>query len=146
MASWRVLALAVALLSAPALSAETSRLEVVTQSGEHVFEVELADTNETRALGLMYRDHLDPGAGMLFDFGREDMVYMWMKNTHIPLDMIFAAKDGVVVSIHANAKPMSLATITSKQPVQAVLEVNAGVAKDIGLAVGDRLKHPMFGQ
>ncbi len=145
MAASRVLALVLLLLTRPALAAETTRLDIVTRTGEHAFAVELADTIETRSLGLMYRDHLDPDSGMLFDFGREDMVFMWMKNTHIPLDMIFAARDGVVVSIHPDAKPMSLATISSQKPAWAVLEVNAGVAKRIGLQVGDRLRHALFG-
>ena len=111
----------------------------------HRYEVEVAATPGARAQGLMFRRALAPGAGMLFDFGRDEVARMWMKNTFIPLDMVFAAGDGTVRSIVRNARPRSLDTISSRVPVRAVLEVNGGEADRIGLAAGDRLRHPVFG-
>ena len=138
-----------ALLLAGVLAAFGARAEEVcidVRSGAvHRYEVELADTPGARAKGLMYRRELGPRAGMLFDFGRDEIASMWMKNTFIPLDMVFADRSGVVRRIVRNARPRSLDTISSRVPVRAVLEVNGGEAERIGLAVGDRVRHPVFG-
>jgi hypothetical protein len=120
------------------------RIEIVTSSGPHVFEAEVARTMEERGKGLMFRRELAENRAMLFDFGVEQKVMMWMKNTYVPLDMIFVGKNGRVTSIARDAKPMSEDLIPSGQPAYAVIEVAAGVAKKIGLAVGDRVKHPIF--
>ena len=82
---------------------------------------------------------------MLFDFGRDEVASMWMKNTFIPLDMVFADRSGVVRRIVRKARPRSLDSISSRVAVRAVLEVNGGEAERIGLAVGDRMRHPVFG-
>ena len=111
----------------------------------HRYEVELAATPSARAQGLMFRRELAPRAGMLFDFGRDEVASMWMKNTFIPLDMVFADRDGVVRRVFRDARPRSLDTISSLVPVRAVLEINGGDADRIGLAAGDRLRHPVFG-
>ena len=111
----------------------------------HHYEVEVADTPRERARGLMFRRSLDPRAGMLFDFGRDEIARMWMKNTFIPLDMVFADRDGTVRGIARDARPRSLDTISSRVPVRAVLELNGGEAERIGLAPGDRIRHPVFG-
>ena len=111
----------------------------------HRYEVELAATPAARARGLMFRRELAPRAGMLFDFGRDEVASMWMKNTFIPLDMVFADRNGVVRRIVRDARPRSLDTISSRVPVRAVLELNGGEADRIGLATGDRLRHPVFG-
>ena len=111
----------------------------------HRYEVEVAATPHARAQGLMFRRSLAPGSGMLFDFGRDEVARMWMKNTFIPLDMVFADRDGVVRRIVRNARPRSLDTISSRAPVRAVLELNGGETERIGLAAGDRLRHPVFG-
>jgi uncharacterized membrane protein (UPF0127 family) len=135
--------------SASAQSAEIkfkrSSLTVVTGAREIKFEVELALNDAERARGLMFRDKLGPYDGMLFDFYQEAPVSFWMKNTLIPLDMVFIAGDGTIRHIHANAVPHSTDTVPSEFPVRAVLEINGGSAKLLGIKAGDKVKHPIFG-
>lgn len=136
-----VLAILVGLVPLSACSSD-GRLVVRTASGDYAFNVEVVDTPETRAKGLMFRQSLAPDAGMLFDFGREQPVAFWMQNTFIPLDMIFIAADGEVKTIHVNAVPHDTTSIPSQVPVQFVLEIPGGRAKEIGLEPGDRIEHP----
>jgi uncharacterized membrane protein (UPF0127 family) len=154
-AMWRVLslcgALALGVFLSPASvfaqSAPAGELEdliLVTSSGEHVFKVEVMRTDEQRARGLMFRRHMPVDRGMLFDFKTEQRVMMWMRNTYIPLDMVFITRAGVVVNVAEDTEPMSERTIPSAAPAYAVLEVNAGVARRIGLKAGDRVKHTLF--
>ena len=127
------------------LAARAEPVCVDVRGGEvHRYEVEVAATPQERARGLMFRRSLAPGAGMLFDFGRDEIARMWMKNTFIPLDMVFADRDGTVRGIVRDTRPRSLDTISSPVPVRAVLELNGGEAERIGLAAGDRLRHPVF--
>jgi len=107
--------------------------------------VEIADTAEERARGLMFRKQLGAYEGMLFDFFQEMQVSFWMKNTLIPLDMVFIAGDGTVKHVHANAVPLSTDAIPSRYPVRAVLEINGGSAALLGIKPGDKVKHPIFG-
>ena len=102
-------------------------------------------TDAERERGLMNRRSLARDRGMLFDFHKEAPVYFWMKNTFIPLDMIFVAHDGRVVSVKHDAKPMDETIIPSGAPAQGVIEVIAGVADAIGVKPGDAVRHPMFG-
>ena len=134
----------VSLLALAARAVEPICLELAGGAVQR-YEVELAATPGARAKGLMFRRELAPRAGMLFDFGRDEVASMWMKNTFIPLDMVFADRNGVVRRIVRNARPRSLDTISSRTPVRAVLELNGGEAERIGLAAGDRLRHPVFG-
>ncbi len=113
-----------------------------TAKGDFTFTVEIADTDEARAKGLMFRTELAPDAGMLFDYHSEQQTAFWMQNTLIPLDMIFIGADGVVKTIHVNAKPLDTTSIPSQVPVQFVLEIAGGRSQEIGLAVGDRMDHP----
>ena len=83
--------------------------------------------------------------GMLFDFKAPRVIVMWMKDTLIPLDMLFIAADGTIVTIAENTRPLSLAAISSRVPVLGVLEVNAGTVRRLGLRAGDRVVHPIFG-
>ena len=122
-----------------------SSLVVETGGREIKFEVDLALNDVERARGLMFRDKLGPYEGMLFDFYQEAPVSFWMKNTLIPLDMVFIAADGTVKHVHANAVPLSTDTIPSQFPVRAVLEINGGSAKLLGIKPGDKVKHPIFG-
>ena len=133
-----------ATLAAPSARAEAVCLDLAG-GAVHRYVVEVAATPVARAEGLMFRRSLAPGAGMLFDFGRDEIARMWMKNTFIPLDMVFVDRGGVVRGIARNARPRSLDTISSRVPVRAVLELNGGEAERIGLAAGDRLRHPVFG-
>ena len=137
-------AVALALASAPAPAADLHTLEIVTKSGVHVFSVELAVTEEARARGLMFRKDLPDGKGMLFDFGRDQEVAMWMKNTLIPLDMLFITASGRILRIAEDTEPMSERIIPSGGPVRAVLEVAGGTAKKYGIAAGDRVAHAWF--
>ncbi len=114
-----------------------------TAGGDFTFEIELADTLKTRADGLMFRNELASNAGMLFDFQEEREVSFWMRNTFIPLDMIFIAADGTVMSIHANARPQDETSIPSGFPVRFVLEIPGGRSAEIGLRVGDKMVHPL---
>ena len=126
-------------------AAELQNLEIVSQSGVHVFSVEFAATDEERERGLMFRKELPDGHGMLFDFKADRDVAMWMKNTLIPLDMIFIRSDGRISNIAESTEPMSTRIIPSRGAVRAVLEVPGGTAKRLGIKVGDRVAHPMFG-
>jgi uncharacterized membrane protein (UPF0127 family) len=119
-------------------------LDIVTSSGAHPFSVEVMRTARERERGLMFRRALPVDRGMLFDFESERLVQMWMKNTYIPLDMIFISRTGRVVGLAENTEPLSERIISSGAPAAAVLEVNAGAAARIGLKIGDRVRHPLF--
>ena len=125
-------------------AAQLQPLEIASKRGVHVFAVELASTPEEQAKGLMFRRELPEGQGMLFDFHHEQPTSFWMKNTYVPLDMIFIRGDGRILRISENTVPLSEALISSGGPVRAVLEVNAGIAKKLGIAPGDRVAHPIF--
>ena len=119
-------------------------LQITTASGRHDFSIEVMRTDEERAKGLMYRRYMAADRGMLFDFKTEQTVNMWMKNTYIPLDMIFISRNGTVTHVAADTEPLSERIISSHGPAFAVLEVNAGIAAKIGLKIGDRVQHSMF--
>ena len=127
-----------------ARAASLQPLEIATKSGVQVFSVEMATTDKERETGLMYRKELPDGKGMLFDFSPEQQVSMWMKNTYIPLDMIFIRADGRILRIAENTEPLSTRIIPSGGPAKGVLEVIAGTAKKYGIAPGDRVAHPLF--
>jgi uncharacterized membrane protein (UPF0127 family) len=120
-------------------------LTITTRAGaRHIFQVEVARTPDQRSQGLMYRKSMPADHGMLFDFERVEPVSMWMKNTYIPLDMLFIKPDGTIARIAANAEPLSTRTISSGEPVLSVLELNAGSAALHGIRPGDRVEHPLF--
>jgi uncharacterized membrane protein (UPF0127 family) len=117
-----------------------------TETGEHSFDIEVMTTNGERAKGLMFRRSLPAKSGMLFVYDRPQAATMWMKNTYIPLDMVFIAEGGEVHRIEANTEPFSTALISSEGDIIAVLELNAGEAARIGLRRGDRAIYPGLGQ
>lgn len=142
-----VFALTALSLLAVSTRAETSaslrqELVVNTEAGPRSFQVELADEPRERATGLMYRRHLPKGGGMLFDFGEEQAVSMWMANTYIPLDMLFIKADGTVESIGERTTPMSRRSVASKGPVRYVLEINGGLSDELGIKPGDTVTGP----
>jgi uncharacterized protein len=144
---WAALALVVFLAASasfPARGGELDSLEIATSTGRHAFQVEIADNDASRERGLMDRRYMAPDHGMLFEFDRDEPTSFWMKNTYIPLDMIFIARSGLVTRIVANAEPLSERVIPSGGPCAAVLELSGGVAASIGLKVGDRVRHPFF--
>jgi len=130
--------------SSAARAQNLDRLEILTASGAHAYSVEIANTEQSRELGLMNRRFMPADRGMLFEFPKEEPVAFWMKNTFIPLDMIFIRHDGAVICVTANAEPLSEATIPCDGPVDGVLELNGGVAASIGLRPGDKVRHPFF--
>ncbi len=142
--------LALALLAAASAAAQTPQaenLEIRTATGAVLpFRVELADEESERAVGLMHRHKLAEDAGMLFLFERDQTVSMWMKNTYIPLDMLFLSRDGEVVGIAERTVPHSLEVISSPRPVGGVLELNGGTAARLGIKPGDRAFHPALGK
>lgn len=127
-----------------AQSAEGPREElvVVTKTGEKRFEVEIADDNRERALGLMFRRQMAEDEGMLFDFGTEQPAGFWMRNTYIPLDMLFIKADGTIESIAERTTPLSEKSVQSKGPVRFVLEINGGLSDTLGIAAGDTISGP----
>jgi uncharacterized membrane protein (UPF0127 family) len=125
-------------------AAENQILEIASKNGVHAFAVEVAITDDERERGLMFRKSLPLGHGMLFDFKQDQNVAMWMKNTYIPLDMIFILSDGRIARIAENTTPLSERIISSGGPVRAVLEVIGGTAHKFGIVPGDRVAHPMF--
>ena len=119
-------------------------LDLVSASGPHRFHVEVMRTEPELEHGLMDRRYLPPDRGMLFDFKQSKPVMMWMKNTYIPLDMVFIGADGRVVSTAQNTEPLSERIIPSNGDALGVLEINAGTVAKIGLKPGDRVENGMF--
>jgi uncharacterized protein len=119
-------------------------LVLVMASGEKPITIEVAQTPEDMAQGLMFRTELPEGQGMLFPSSAPRESSMWMRNTYIPLDMVFIRADGVVHRIEAMTEPMSETIIPSDGPVLAVLELTGGSAQRLGLKAGDKVRHAMF--
>ena len=113
---------------------------------QHKLKVEVASTPKQRARGLMFRKELAADSGMLFLFDRSEIQKMWMKNTAIPLDMLFIAPDGTVVDVVTNAEPFSEEVIASRASASAVLEMNAGAVMRAGIHAGDRVEHEAFAE
>ena len=141
---WPTLLVLLLTWSASAHAQLLQPLTIVTASGRHTFQVELADNDASRAQGLMYRRSLAPDRGMLFDFKRVEPISMWMQNTYVSLDMLFIRPDGTIARVATNAEPLSTRTIPSGEPVLAVLEVVAGTAARLGIKPGDKVEHPLF--
>lgn len=141
-----VLLLLAALLSAaaPALALPQTELLVETASSQFRFEVEIADDPSERAQGLMFRETLADNAGMLFLYPEPQKVEFWMKNTPLSLDIVFVRQDGTIARIAENTTPFSEDTIPSGEAIIAVLEVKGGLMRELGIAVGDRLRQPQY--
>jgi uncharacterized protein len=122
-----------------------SELTIVSATGRHRFKVEVAETAAQMTQGLMFRRSLAPDAGMVFDYKQPTAATMWMRNTLIPLDMLFVDEQGRIVNIHQRAVPESLDVIAAAAPVRAVIELNGGTAARLGIAPGDQVVHPIFG-
>lgn len=128
----------------PLTSFPRAPLVIETKAAHRPFEVWVADSPARRSQGLMFVKRLQPGTGMLFLYNESQPIAMWMKNTLIPLDMLFVASDGRITRIAQRAKPRSLATIASMGYVIAVLEIGGGEAERLGIETGDRVSHPAF--
>jgi hypothetical protein len=143
-----VAAAAVALcLAAGAALADCApdRIDLRGPWGAARFTVEVADTGAERAQGLMHRESMPRGAGMLFVYDRPQSVSFWMRNTLIPLDMVFADAQGKVTRVHAEAVPLDETAIRGGPGVQYVLEINGGLAEAFGIGPGTEMRHPSIG-
>lgn len=121
-----------------------SEILIVSKSGEHKFVVDVATTMAQRQMGLMYRKKMARNRGMMFDFGEEQLIAMWMKNTLIPLDMLFVDKTGKILQIERATTPLSLETIAGRRPAMSVIELNAGLTTELGISEGDQVMHNIF--
>ena len=119
-------------------------LTIETHRGSRAFIVEMASDPLSQKQGLMYRRQLAPDAGMLFDFQETVMLSFWMKNTILPLDILFIRPDGTISSIAPDTVPLSTAPVTSVEPVRAVLEIHGGRARELGIRAGDRVRAQIF--
>ena len=150
--NWKMLAAAFLLLfgglavAQTEITFETSQLTLHTATGDHEIVVELADTEQQRQRGLMYRTELAPDHGMIFDLGPPRTASMWMANTLIPLDMVFIRTDGSVAGFYEQAEPGSKRVIASREPVKYVLELAGGQAQAYGLKPGDTVTGPALKQ
>jgi hypothetical protein len=133
-----------AALARPADAMRRETLTLHTAQGQHVIDIEVTETPEEMARGLMFRPHLAEKAGMLFVYDAPREVTMWMENTRIPLDMVFIRADGIVHRIQAWTEPFSRETIHSRGSVVACLELAGGAAERLGLKPGDRVEHSAF--
>jgi uncharacterized membrane protein (UPF0127 family) len=121
-------------------------LDIRGPSGQQHFNVEVADDAPERQKGLMFRESMAMSAGMLFVFESPKHASFWMKNTLIPLDLIFVDSTGTVTRVHSNAIPLDESSIDGGEGVAFVLEINGGLAKRMGIAVGAEIRHPMVQQ
>jgi uncharacterized membrane protein (UPF0127 family) len=139
-----VLVLALAMPAAAAAKAKPSQLTVDTARGRQSFAVEVVREEVDRNRGLMFRRHMARRHGMLFDYDPPQNVAFWMKNTYIPLDIIFIGADGRIINIYAMTTPLSLEPLPAGGPVRGVLEINGGLSAKLGIKPGDRVHHKLF--
>jgi uncharacterized membrane protein (UPF0127 family) len=131
-------------LSLPIVAAQAEPVVVETAAGDVSFKVELALTPDEQSTGLMHRRKLPEDAGMLFIYTKPSRVGFWMKNTLIPLDIIFIDGRNRIIHVHENAQPLSLKVISPDRPARAVLEINGGISRRKGIVVGARVRHPLL--
>jgi uncharacterized protein len=144
LAAFATFALAARAIAQGLQTFDKSKLVIETDRGKFPLDIELALSEPQMEQGLMFRRALAADAGMLFEYGKEHTITMWMKNTYIPLDMLFMDSNGKVVDYHERAVPLSLAVIESRVPARAVLEVNSGTVARLGIKVGDTVHHAFF--
>jgi uncharacterized protein len=139
------LAILVAVSSAQAQeAARIEPLSIVTKESATLFAAEVADSDELRERGLMFRHVMPVGQAMLFDFEKPRPAAMWMKNTYISLDMLFVRADGTIAAIAENTEPLSTQTISVEEPVLGVVELAAGTVKRLGIRRNDKVYHQVF--
>jgi len=123
------------------LPVDPAPLTIETAGGERRFSIEIADDDRERSAGLMFRTEMRDDHGMLFVFEQTRRLAFWMKNTPMPLDLVFIGADGRIVAI-LKGEPFSIAPIAPEAPARFVLELKAGTAEKTGIADGDRVRHP----
>jgi uncharacterized protein len=129
------------------MAQDVARIEpmsVVTETTATLFSAEIADTDELRERGLMFRHVLPKDSAMLFDFGKPRPAAMWMKNTYISLDMLFVRLDGTIAALAENTEPFSTQIISVEEPVKGVVELQAGTVKRLGIKRDDKVYHEIF--
>ena len=139
-----VLALLMVGLAHTAYAMRQETLKLITAGSQHVINVEITETLAEKAQGLMFRTRMPDTSGMLFFYETPQEITMWMRNTYIPLDMVFIRADGIVHRIEARTEPLSENIIASKGDVTACLELAGGAAERLGLKPGDRVEHRFF--
>jgi uncharacterized protein len=120
------------------------QITIVTKLASTIMHAEIADTDELRERGLMFRHIMPPDRAMLFDFGKPRPAAMWMKNTYMSLDMLFVREDGTIAAIAENTVPRSLDTVSVQEPVEGVIELAAGTVKRLGIRQNDKVFHRIF--
>lgn len=125
---------------------ELSELKITTNRGSEVFMVETARSDEEKRRGLMFRKSLGERHGMIFDMEPSRKTAMWMKNTFIPLDIVFVGEDHRITGIYENARPHSEELMISPAPARAVIELNAGTAKKFGIGIGNKVEHNILAE
>ena len=149
------IAIGLSLMAAPAF-AQTSKndvvdfgdpkpLTIVTEEGNHEFLVEEAKTLDQQARGMMFRESMEGDSGMIFEFDKPKIATIWMKNTSIPLDILFVRSNGKILKIEHSHQPYTLRSASSEAVIAAVVELKGGEAKRRGIRPGDEVKHPFFG-
>lgn len=123
-----------------------SKMVVKTQNGDVVYMVESATTKEQMSKGLMDRKELRADSGMIFDVQGTEEIAMWMKDTYIPLDILFVNKDGKIISFYKNAEPLSTKLIKPQvnEPLAAVIEINGGDIEKNNISIGDTVRHELI--
>lgn len=132
------------LAGAAAAACAPNRVTLSGDKGEVSFTVEIADDPAERSQGLMFRASMPMSSGMLFVYDQPETVAFWMKNTLIPLDMIFLNEQGVVEKVHENAVPGDLTSIPGGDNILVVLEINGGLARRLGIEPGTKMRHEVF--
>ena len=145
MKHWLGAALAVCLAQSAGAACNPEAVTVIGDFGQARFKVTVADNNETRAQGLMFVESMSILEGMLFVYETPRLATFWMKNTLIPLDMLFADETGTIQTLHEYAIPGDVTTIDGGEGIIAVLEINGGLSSRLGIKEGDVLQHPSFG-
>jgi uncharacterized membrane protein (UPF0127 family) len=139
-----IMAAAAPVVMTPGQSAKLERVVIDSAKGERVFMVEVVREEKERNRGLMFRHSLPDNGGMLFDYDPPQTVDFWMKNTYIPLDIMFIDATGHIITIAQNTTPLSLDHIPSGGPARGVLEINGGLSAKLGIKTGDTVHHALF--
>ncbi len=143
----RLMTLLTLLVSAgTALACTQDTITIRQDSAKARFSIEIADDLQEQAQGLMHREDLARFSGMLFVYNRPRRATFWMRNTLIPLDMLFIDRTGTVVHLHENAEPLSERIIDGGRNIKAVLEINGGMAAKLRIGVGATMQHPVFAE
>ena len=120
-------------------------LSIVSEGGTHEFMVERAVSLDQQARGMMFRETMGPDAGMIFEFDEPKVATIWMKNTSIPLDILFVRSNGRILKIEHMAQPYKLRSASSEAVVASVVELQGGRSRDLGIMPGDLVRHEFFG-